>query len=96
MEIAVSNGIEFYDAGKKFLKDVESQYDSKLGFETKIKEVKAELKKLEDEVPQYREYLQSKDILSRSLPYLYKFGVTDDDIINMTHVVTAYLNGNIT
>ncbi len=96
IEIAVSNGIEFYDAGKKFLKDVESQYDSKLGFEAKIKEVKAELKKLEEEVPEFKEYLQTKDILSRSLSYLYKFGVTDDDIISMTHVVTAYLNGNIT
>ncbi len=96
IEIAVSNGIEFYDAGKKFLKDVESQYDSKLGFEVKIKEVKTELKKLEDEVPEYREYLQSKDILSRSLPYLYKYGVTDDDIISMTDVVTTYFKGNIT
>ncbi|TVP39278.1 hypothetical protein [Candidatus Nitrosocosmicus arcticus] len=96
IEIAVSNGIEFHDAGKKFLKDVENQYDSKLGFEAKIKEVKTELKKLEDEGPAYKEYLQSKDIISRSLPYLYKFGVTDDDIISMTDVVTAYLNGNIT
>ncbi|MBA2268828.1 MAG: hypothetical protein H0W19_10935 [Nitrosopumilus sp.] len=96
IEIAVSNGIEFYDAGKKFLKDLENQYDNKLGFETKIKEVKTELKKLEDEVPEYKEYLQAKDIISRSLPYLYKFGVTDDDIISMTDVVTTYLNGNIT
>ena len=96
IEIAVANGIEYYDAGKKFLKDVESQYDSKLGFEAKIKEVKAELKKLEDEVPEYREYVQSKDILSRSLPFLYRYGVTDDDIISMTDVVTAYFEGNIT
>ena len=65
IEIAVSNGIEFYDARKKFLKDVESQYDSKLGFEAKIKEVKAELKKLEEEAPEFKEYLQTKDIISR-------------------------------
>jgi hypothetical protein len=95
IEIAISNGIEFYDAGKKFLKDVENQYDNKLGFEAKVREIKTELKKLEDEVPAYKEYLQSKDIISRSLPYLYKFGVTDDDIISMTDVVTAYFNGNI-
>jgi hypothetical protein len=31
-----------------------------------------------------------------SLQYLHKFGVTDDDIISMTNIVTAYLNGNIT
>ena len=95
-EIAVSNSIEFNEAGKKFLKDVENQYDDKLGFETKINEIKIEMKKLEDEVPGYKEYLQSRVFISRSLPYLYKFGVTDDDIISMAEVVTAYLNGNIT
>ena len=94
-EIAVSNGIGFYDAGRKFLKDVENQYDNKLGFETKIKEIKTELKKLEDEVPGYKEHLQSQVNAFGVLQYLYKFGITDDDIINMSDVVTAYKNGNI-
>ena len=57
------------------------------------------LKELENKVdveePQYKEYLQSKDIVNRALPYLYKFGVTDDDIISMANLVAAYLNGNI-
>ncbi len=95
IEIAVSNGIGFYDAGRKFLKDVENQYNNKLGFETKIKEIKTELKKLEDEVPGYKEHLQSQVNAFGVLQYLYKFGITDDDIINMSDVVTAYKNGNI-
>ena len=43
-----------------------------------------------------------KSIYSRELllvdlyQYLYKYSVTDDDIINMADVVTAYFNGNIT
>jgi hypothetical protein len=95
MEIAVSNDISTYKAGKKFCKDVENQYDSKLGFETTINEIKTEREKLENEMPGYKDYLQLKVFMIGSLLYLHKFGVTDDDIISMTHIVTAYLNGNI-
>lgn len=51
---------------------------------------------MEDEVPGYKERLQSQVNAFGVLQYLYKFGVTDDDIINMSHIVTAYLDGNIT
>ena len=94
-EIAVSNGIAFSEAGKKFLIDVKQQYNDKLGFETKINEIKTEMKKLEDEMPEYKEYLQSQVFISRTLESLYKSGITNDDIINMTDVVTAYSKRNI-
>ena len=76
--------------------DIESQYDDKLGFEARINEIKEELMKLEDEVPGYKERLQSQVNAFGVLQYLYKFGVTDDDIINIYDLVTAYLNRNIT
>ncbi|HKR74870.1 MAG TPA: hypothetical protein VJR94_12260, partial [Candidatus Nitrosocosmicus sp.] len=94
-EIAISNDIDYYDVPNKFLKDIETQYDCKLGFESKIIELKAQLKKLEEEEPRFKEYLHSNDIVSKALPFLYKYGVTDEDIINMTDVVAAYLNGNV-
>jgi len=96
IEISIANNISWFDAGRKFVKDIERQYDDKLGFETKINEIKVELKNLEYEVPGYKERLQSQVNAFGVLQYLYKFGVTDDDIINMSHIVTAYLNGNIT
>ena len=96
IEISIANNISWFDAGKKFVKDIESQYDVKLGFEARINEIKAEFKKLEDEVPDYKEHLQSQVNAFGVLQYLYKFGITDDDIINMSDVVTAYKNGNIT
>lgn len=95
IEICQANGITFYDAGKKFLKDVQNQYDRKLGFETKINETKLELKNLEMQEPKFREYLQSEVIINKSLPFLYRYSVTDDDIINMTNVVNAYLRGEL-
>ncbi|CAN5890757.1 hypothetical protein BH23THE1_BH23THE1_29980 [soil metagenome] len=96
IEISIVNNISWIDAGRKLVKDIESQYDDKLGFETRINEIKEEFKKLEYEVPGYKERLQSQVNAFGRLQYLYKFGVTDDDIINMSHIVTAYLDGNIT
>jgi predicted nucleic acid-binding Zn-ribbon protein len=95
-EISEAYNISWYEAGKKFIQDIESQYDSKLGFETKINDLKTEKKKLESEVPGYKERLQSQVNALGVLQYLYRYGVTDDDIINMSDVVMAYLNGNIT
>jgi predicted nuclease with TOPRIM domain len=94
-EIAAVNNIEYYDAGMRLLKDIEKQYDNKLGFEPKIKELETKLKKLEAEDTQYKEYLHSMDIVSKALSFLYRYGVTDEDIINMTAIVTAYAKGNI-
>ena len=96
VEIAQSNGISWFDSGKKFIEDVENQYDDKLGYETKINELKVEIKKLEAEIPGYKEHLQSQVNALGVLQYLYKFGVTDFDIINMSHIVTAYADGNMT
>lgn len=96
VEISEAYDISWYDAGKKFIQDIKSQYDSKLGFETKINDLEAEKKKLEGEVPGYKERLQSQVNALGALQYLYHYGVTDDDIINMSDVVMAYVNGNIT
>jgi hypothetical protein len=95
VEIAEANNIGYYDAGMRLLKDIENQYDYKLGFESKIKELEAKLKKLEAEHQAYNDYLQSKDTVSKALPFLYRYGVTDEDIINMTAIVKAYAKGNI-
>jgi len=96
VKISVENNISWFEAGKKLIKDIESQYDSKLGFETKISDLKTEKKKLEDEVPGYKERLQSQVNALGVLQYFYSQDVTDDDIINMSDVVMAYVNGNIT
>ena len=44
-EIASANDIPSKKAAKKFLADVEEQYDKKLGFESKIDKLKTELNK---------------------------------------------------
>ncbi len=73
-----------WDAVTKFLNDIEHQYDSKLGFETKIKELSAKIGELENKIPQYKSNLQIQSLVVPSLLYLWNNGVTNEDIINMS------------
>jgi hypothetical protein len=94
MESHLENGLEVKDSIKKFLKDVEDQYDNKLGFEKKINELKAEMKKLEEQVPEYQSYLKLQGIVSPTLIHLTYSGVTNEDIIGMNHLVLEFKNSD--
>jgi hypothetical protein len=48
-EIAVANNIPLYEAQQKFFKDVEEQYDNKLGFESKVQKLQLEINKLSEQ-----------------------------------------------
>lgn len=58
VEISLVNHTPLPNAVIKFLNYIEDQYDSKLGFETKIKELSAKKVELEDEIPEYKSNLQ--------------------------------------
>ncbi len=57
IEISLANKMPVLDAVTKFLNDIEDQYDNKLGFEAKIKELRTTMEKLEDVIPQYKSNL---------------------------------------
>ena len=42
-EIAVANNIPLNEAQRKFFKDIEEQYDKKLGFESKVQNLKCRI-----------------------------------------------------
>ena len=94
IEIAIANHISPWDAVTKFLNDIENQYDNKLGFETKIKELRTTMDKLKDEIPQYKSNLQVQSHVVPSLLYLMNNGVTKEDIINMSQLVVSFQNSN--
>ncbi len=91
-ESALENGFEVKDSIKKFLKDVEDQYDNKLGFEKKVDELKAEMKKLKDEIPGYKSHLTLRANVTPTLTHLVNSGVTSEDIIGMNHLVLEFKN----
>ena len=63
IEISKSNNINPYSAVKKFFEDIKGQYDSKVGFEQKIREMNISL--LQARQQHHRislEYSQMKDV----------------------------------
>ncbi|WP_415310104.1 hypothetical protein [Candidatus Nitrosocosmicus sp. FF01] len=94
LEISLANKISLFEGVSKFLKDVEDQYDNKLGFEKKVSELKAEMEKLKDEVPEYRHFLQIQGIVGPVLDHLSSNGVTNDDIIGINYFVSQFKNGD--
>lgn len=93
-EISLANRMPVLDAVAKFLNDIEDQYDSKLGFEIKIKELRSTMDELKDEIPEYRSNLQIQSLVAPSLLYLSNNGVTNEDIINMSQLVVSFQNSN--
>lgn len=94
VEISLANNMPVQDAVVKFLNDIEDQYDSKLGFENKIKELRAKMDELKNEIPEYRSNLQIQSLVAPSLLYLPNNGVTNEDIINMSQLVGSFQNSN--
>jgi hypothetical protein len=93
-ELAFENGLGVKDAIKNFLKDIEDNYDNKLGFEKKINDLKAEMKKLEKQVPEYKTYLKYQGIVGPTLVHLYSSGVSAQNIIDMNHLVLEFKNSD--
>jgi uncharacterized protein (UPF0335 family) len=81
MEISTSNNINPYLAFKKFFEDIKEQYDNKLGFEPKIKEMNRSLLHKQQQLHNISlEYSQRKDVNDK-LAELLAYGVTQDEII---------------
>jgi len=94
IEISLANNMPVVNAISKFLNDIEDHYDSKLGFETKIKELRANMDELENGFPEYRSNLQIQRLVAPSLLYLSDNGVTNEDIVNMSQIVVSFQNSN--
>lgn len=92
LEIGLANKINLDETVSKFLKDIESQYDNKLGLETTINNLQSEKKKLEDEVPQYQWYLQLQGIVGPVIMNLNSNGVTNEDIVHINQLVMTFKN----
>ena len=94
IEISVANDIKVTEAISKFLKDIKEHYDDKLGFESKIREMKQEMLSLEAKVPEYKYFLQLQGIVSPILLHLTSNGVTNEDIIGMNNLVLEFKNSD--
>ena len=89
-EIAYANNISSDEAVSRFLKDVKERYDKKLGFEPEIKEKEKELYNLKSQINAQKIALNLQPHIVPSFQQLFQNGVTDEDIINMNHLITKF------
>jgi hypothetical protein len=85
-EIAAANNIAPYEAPKRFCKDIEEQYDNKLGFESKVENLRSEVNWLIQEQSRLRTGLIAQPLVGPALIRLLQSGVKEQDIINMSYL----------
>jgi hypothetical protein len=93
-EIGYSNNISSEQAYLKFFKDIEEEYDNKVGFEIKVQEKKRELYQLKNQLNTDRLAFQLQPYIGTSLQKLFQNGVSEEDIINMNDIVTKFSKDN--
>jgi hypothetical protein len=93
-EIAEANKILHKEAVSKFLKDLEEQYDDKLGFESKVKEKKEELAQLNNKIFKDRFLFRLEHSIGPTLSRLLQKGITEQDIIGINQLVELCTNNN--
>ena len=86
-EIADANKISHREAVPKFLKDVQEQYDRKVGFEIKVNEKRGELASITRELNNSRQNLLFVPLIGPSLSNLLQKGISEQDIININQLV---------
>ena len=94
LEIAKANGITHGEAVSNFLKDVEEQYDDKLGFEAKVNEKRGELALVNKELSNSRQILWFTPLIGPSLSNLFQKGVGEQDIIGINQLVETCTGNN--
>jgi Rad3-related DNA helicase len=89
-EVSVENKIHERLAVNKFFRDIETEYDSKLGYESKLVDLKSEIERLKSEIDKQnkelsvlQEVLKSKDKVARALGDLILFGFDEQQILNL-------------
>ena len=89
-EIAFENDIPVGKAIKKFLSDVEEQYNRKLGFEERLQNLKSEINGLRKERTQLRTEILLNPMIGPKLIKLTQIGASDQTIINIAKLFEKY------
>lgn len=82
-EIRKANDIPPSLALTKFFKDIEEQYDNKLGFESKLNELELKIQELSFEEANLRTHLSTLPVVASSLSSLLQKGLSEQDIVSI-------------
>jgi hypothetical protein len=85
-EIASANEIPPEQATQKFCKDIEEQYDDKLGFELKLMKTRSEIDSVAQSLIIARAALLSQPVIGVSLQRLFAKGLQEHDIVEIANL----------
>jgi hypothetical protein len=91
-EVSSDNDVQPAEALQRFLKDLEKNYDSRLGLESKIKLLQIEIERLNNKIIDNQYHLRLQNAAAPNLVTLYAKGLTNNDIIDITELVLALEN----
>lgn len=91
-EVSAANSIDPYESVTRFFKELEKNYDTKLGLESKIKEMQNDYELLKNKVAENQRYLSAQNPIAPNLAYLYSQELTNDDITGITNLILSFNN----
>lgn len=94
INIMNSNNINYWLAVNKFFKDVETQYDSKLGFESEKERLNTQIQILEEEREKRLENIRVQPFVGPIIARLLQLGLNENDIVKFAEVFLNILNGS--
>lgn len=80
-EISVANNIPIGDGVEKFIKDVDDNYDNRLGFASKVEKLNLEITRLTQQLIVLRVQLCANPLVGQALLRLLQNGVNEEEII---------------
>ncbi len=89
-ETAKANNISNKQAVQKFIRDVDEQYDDKLGFESKLDKVRSDIVNINDELAISRSKLLVQPLVGPALQRLFENGIKEQDIIELARIFKMY------
>jgi hypothetical protein len=92
-KIAESNQISTWAAVVKFFKDIETQYDAKLGFEAEKDRLNTEIQVLEEKRKIELENLREQPFIGAIIIRLIQLGLTEDDILKCSKMLLNLFKG---
>ena len=86
IDIAISNGVNPRLAVNKFIEDIETQYDTKLGFEPQIEKLKIEIQNLRKELEKELQRVKVQPPVGPVITGLLQRGLTEHDILKVADI----------
>jgi hypothetical protein len=94
IDIANSNNISYWLAVPKFFNDINTQYDSKLGFESEKEKLNIGNQILKQKREEGLENITAQSIVGPIIARLLQLGLTEKDILKSSEMFLSILNGS--